>query len=53
MVGILRFTDLVGICEENVRNVDFEEYNTGVCEEFGLYTLTQISMVGPLFNRSA
>ena len=36
-----------------MRNVDLEKYNTGVCEEFGLNTLTQISMVGPLFNRSA
>ena len=49
----MRFTELVGNCEENVRNVDLEEYNTGVCEEFGLYTFTQISMVGTLLNRSA
>ena len=49
----MRFTELVGICEENVRNVDLEEYNTGVCEGFGLYTFTQISMVGTLLNRSA
>ena len=38
MVGM--FTKLAGICERNVRNVDLEEYNTGVCEEFGLYTHT-------------
>ena len=49
----MRFTELVGICEENVRNVDLEEHNTGVYEEFGLYTFTQISMVGPLLYRSA
>ena len=38
--NFVSFTELVGNCEENVRNVDLEEYNTGVCEEFGLYTFT-------------
>ena len=39
-MNFVRFTELVGICEETVRNVDFEEYDTGVCDEFGLYTHT-------------
>ena len=43
--NFVRFTKLVGICEEDVRNVDLEEYNTGVCEEFGLYTQTQRCVV--------
>ena len=36
----MRFNELAGIYEESMRNVDLEEYNTGVCEEFALYTHT-------------
>ena len=44
------FTELVGICEENVKNVDLEEYNIGVCGEFGLYTYTIIRSPYPLWS---
>ena len=39
-MNLVGFTELVGNCEENFRNVDLEEYSIGVCEEFGLDTHT-------------
>ena len=43
--SFVRFIGSVEICEENVRNVDLEEYNIGVCENLDLIILPQIEKI--------